>query len=169
MIEHGAAVIEADTAGFPSPLAWAGRHRVIPAAAPDTTELRAVMTPFYAVLEARRQAQTGTSVGSVLLSAHAAIADGDRSLAATFTREHGVSLRFFPAGQGPRDSSVFEICTPTPDRENACQRGGTLFSVLTIPPSQGDAKIAALPSTAWLPRPGLGVLVVGFIVSAAPG
>src|SRR5207244_9015974 len=68
-----------------------------------------VMTPFYAVLEARRQTQTATSVGSVLLSATAAIADGNQSLAARFAREHGVSLRLFPAGQGPRDSSVFEI------------------------------------------------------------
>src|SRR5262249_51874781 len=76
-------------------LAWAGRHRVLPAAQ-DTTELQTVMTPFYAVLEARRQTQSATSVGSVLLAASPAIADGNQSLAARFTREYGVSLRLFP-------------------------------------------------------------------------
>src|SRR5438874_8157885 len=104
--ERGAAVIGEGTF-----VAWGGRHRTVPAAQ-DTTELQAVMTPFYAVLEARRQTHTATSVGSVLLAATPAIADGDQSLAALFAREHGVSLRLFPAGQGPRDSSVFEICNP---------------------------------------------------------
>src|SRR3989442_7683168 len=114
------------------------------------------MTPFYAVLEARRQTQTATSVGSVLLSATPAIRDGDRSLAAQFARGNGVSLRLFPPGQGPRDSSVFEICNPRTPPSQACAPGDTLFSVQTIPPSQGDAKLAALADAAWLSpaRPG---------------
>src|SRR6266436_5050892 len=116
--------------------AWAGRHRTIPAP-DDTTELQVVMTPFYAVLEARRQTRTATSVGSVLLSATPAIADGDQSLTALFEGAHGVSLRLFPPGQGPRDSSVFEICTPRTPPPEDCAPGDTLFSVQTIPPSQG--------------------------------
>src|SRR5262249_35829842 len=145
---------------------WAGRHRVLPAAQ-DTTELQTVMTPFYAVLEARRQTQSATSVGSVLLAASPAIADGNQSLAARFTREYGVSLRLFPPGQGPRDSSVFEICTPRAPESRACAPGDTLFSVQTIPPSQGDAKLAALAGTAWLARLALAVLL-GVLLAAAP-
>ena len=164
-VEWGAVVLGADP--DPHPIAWAGRHRTVPAA--DTTELRAVMTPFYAVLEARRQTHAATSVGSVLLSASSAIADGDRSLAASFAREHGVSLRFFPAGQGPRDSSVFEICNPRTPPDKKCDRGDTLFSVLTIPPSQGDAKLAAVAYTASLARLGIAVLLVILLAAAPPG
>src|SRR3989449_9143373 len=159
--ERGAAVL-GDGA------AWAGRHRTIPARA-DTTELQAVMTPFYAVLEARRQTQTATSVGSVLLSATPAIPDGDRSLAAQFARGDGVSLRLFPPGQGPRDSSVFEICNPRTPPSQACAPGDTLFSVQTIPPSQGDAKLTALTDTAWFARLGLALLLAGLVVAAPAG
>src|SRR6266550_8689981 len=131
-IERGVAIIPADPNA--SPIAWLGRHRMIPRPPPDTTELQAVMTPFYAVLEARRQTRGGVAVGNVLLWAAPAIADGDRSIAAAFAREHDVALRFFPAGLGPRDSSVFEICPPP----SGCEHGDTLFSVQTIAPSQGD-------------------------------
>jgi signal transduction histidine kinase len=164
--ERGAAVLRDGTE--PAFVAWAGRHRTIPTAQ-DTTELRAVMTPFYAVLEARRQTQTATSVGSVLLSATPAIADGNQSLAAQFAREHGVSLRLFPAGQGPRDSSVFEICNPRTPPSTACAPGDTLLSVQTIPPSQGDAKLAALAYTAWLARLAIALLLVILLAAAPPG
>jgi len=159
--ERGAAVIRESTF-----VGWTGRHRTIPATQ-DTTELQAVMTPFYAVLEARRQADAVTSVGSVLLSAAPAIADGDQSLAAQFARAQGVSLRIFPSGQGPRDSSVFEICNPRTPPSQPCAPGDTLFSVQTIPPSQGDAKLAALADTAWLARLGLAALL-GILLAAAP-
>ncbi len=165
--ERGVAVL--NNGPDPDPVAWAGRHRKIPTPSPETTELQAVMTPFYAVLEARRQTDPATSVGSVLLSASSAIADGDRSLGAAFARDRGVSLRFFPAGQGPRDSSVFEICTPRAPPPEECAPGDTLFSVLTIPPSQGDAKLAALTQTASLARIGLAVLLVVLLVAAPPG
>jgi len=152
----------------PTLVAWAGRHRTFPALQ-DTTELRAVMTPFYAVLEARRQTQGATSVGSVLLSATPAIADGDQSLAAQFARAHRVSLRLFPPGQGPRDSSVFEICNPRTLPSRPCAPGDTLFSVQTIPPTQGDAKLAALTDTAWLARVGLAALLLILLAAAPPG
>ncbi len=165
--ERGAAVIR-EGREEPPFIAWAGRHRTTPGAQ-DTTELQAVMTPFYAVLEARRQTQTATSVGSVLLSATAAIADGDQSLAAQFAREHGVSLRLFLAGQGPRDSSVFEICNPRTPPSKPCPPGDIFFSVQTIPPSQGDAKLAALADTAQLARLGLVLLLAVLLATAAPG
>ena len=161
-IERGVVVLRND-AGFAHPLAWAGRHRAIPAA--DSTELQAVITPFYAVLEARRQTQGGTAVGTVLLSAVPAVADRGRAIGAKFAREHGVALRFYPAGQGPRDSSVFEICSPP----TGCEHGDTLFSVLTIPPSQGDAKIAALALATRLVRVALALTLVLLLVAAPPG
>jgi len=157
-LERGAAVLENGL----NPIAWAGRHRTIPVVG-DTTELRAVMTPFYAVLEARRQTQTAMSVGSVLLSTTPAIADGEHSFVAVFAHAHGVSLHLFPAGQGPRDSSVFEFCP------EGCASGGTLLAAQEIPPSQGDAKLAALAETAWLARLGLVVLLAVLLVTAPAG
>ncbi len=161
-LERGVTVLQGDP--DPHPVAWAGRRRTLPAQ--DTTELHAVMTPFYAVLEARRQARRGTSVGSVLLSAAPAVPEAERSFGAVFARDHGVSLRFFPPGAGPRDSSVFEICKPH-EPSTPCE-SADLFSVLTIPPSQGDAKLAALARTAWLARITLGVMLALLLV-AAPG
>src|SRR2546430_2339672 len=160
-IERGAAVLA--SGADPHPIAWSGRHRTIPAL--DTAELQAVMTPFYAVLEARRQTQGGVAVGSVLLAAAPAVPDGDRAMAATFAREHGVTLHFFPAGMGPRDSNVFEICPPPA----GCEHGDTLFSVQTIPPSQGDAKLAAVAQTARLAGITLTILLVILLIAAPPG
>ncbi len=129
-IERGAAVLHGDP--DPHPVAWAGRHRTLPPE--DTTELKAVITPFYAVLEVRRQTQRGTSVGSVLLSAALAV------------------------------SSVFEICKPH-EPATPCE-SADLFSVLTIPPSQGDAKLAAVARTAWLARITVGVMLALLLVAA---
>ena len=162
-IERGVAILPADLNA--PPLAWLGRHRIMPRPPPDTTELQAVMTPFYAILEARRQTHGGVAVGNVLLWAAPEIADGDRSIAAAFAREHDISLRFFPAGLGPRDSSVFEICRPP----SGCEHGDTLFSVQTIPPSQGDAKLSAIARTAWFARLGLGALLVLLLIAAPHG
>ena len=163
-IERGVAILPPDPSV--SPIAWLGRHRMIPRYPPDTTELQAVMTPFYAMLEARRQTHGGgVAVGNVLLWAAPEIADGDRSIAAAFAREHDVSLRFFPAGLGPRDSNVFEICPPP----SGCEHGDTLFSVQTIPPSQGDAKLSAIARTAGLARLVLGALLVLLLIVAPPG
>jgi signal transduction histidine kinase len=162
-IERGLVILPADSQA--GPYAWSGRHRMIPAPPSDTTELQAVMTPFYAVLEARRQTHGGVSVGSVLLSAAPAIADGDRSVGAVFARAHGVSLQFFPAGLGPRDSSVFEICPPP----SGCELGDTLFSVQLLPPSQGDAKLAAIAQAGGLARILLGALLVLLLITAPSG
>src|SRR2546423_4929040 len=55
-------------------VAWAGRHRFVPAR--DTAELPAVITPFYVSLEARRQTlDGGSAVGTVLLDAVPAAPD----------------------------------------------------------------------------------------------
>jgi signal transduction histidine kinase len=158
-IERGVAILGA----MGEPFAWAGRHRAVPA--PDTVELRAVITPFYALLEARRQTAIGPAVGTVLLAAAPALADQDRSVGAAFARTHGVALRFYAPGLGPRDSSAFEICEVPP----GCEHGDTLLSVLTIPPAQGDAKLAALARTARLAGLGLALTLVLLLGAAPPG
>jgi signal transduction histidine kinase len=154
-IERGVVIL--GTEG--DPIAWAGRHRAVPAL--DTVELKAVITPFYAALEARRQAGAGTAVGTVLLGAAPAVADQGRTVGAAFARAHGVALRFFGPGLGPRDSSVFEIC-PT-----ACEQSDTLVSVLTIPPTQGDAKVAALAASDRLAGLTLAATLI-LLLAAAP-
>src|SRR2546426_1888651 len=123
-LERGAVILEADG----EPVAWAGRHRFVPAR--DTAELRAVITPFYASLEARRQTQRGgTAVGSVLLDAAPAAPDRGDALSVRLERRHGVGLRFYPPRLAPADANVFDYATPD---------GPTLFSVQPIAPSQGE-------------------------------
>jgi signal transduction histidine kinase len=157
-LERGVTIVGPDG----DPVAWAGRHRAVPV--PDTAELRAVITPFYAVLEARRQTRDGGSaVGTVLLSAAPAVADQDRTVAAAFARRHGVGLRFFGPGLGPRDASVFEFC-PT-----KCEESATLLSVQTLPPPQGDAKLATVTRTARLAGLALAVTLALLLLAAPPG
>jgi signal transduction histidine kinase len=155
-IERGVVVLGPDG----DPVAWAGRHRAVPAA--DTAELRAVITPFYAALEARRQTHAGgTAVGTVLLAADPVLSNQGRTVAAGFARAHGVGLRFFAPGLGPRDSSVFEICPA------ACDVSDTLVSVLTIPPAQGDAKLTALADAGRLAGLALAATLL-LLLAAAP-
>src|SRR5438132_1764042 len=133
-VERGVVILGADG----KPFAWAGRHRFVPAR--DTVELRAVITPFYVSLEARRQTQAGgTAVGSVLIDAAPAARDRDGAVSALFARRYGVTLRFYVPHLAPVDSTVFDYATPD---------GRTLFSVQPIPPSQGDAKLAAVQGAA---------------------
>ena len=135
--ERGIVIFGADG----EPLAWAGRHRFVPAR--DTAELRAVITPFYVSLETARQTQGGgVAVGSVLLDAAPAVPDRVAALSVQFEQAHGVALRFYPARVAPRDSDVFDFC-PGP-----CEHSDTLFSVRPVPPSQGDAKLTELRATA---------------------
>ncbi len=154
-IERGVTILAADG----EPLAWAGRHRFGPA--PDTAELRAVITPFYVSLEARRQTQAGgTAVGTVLLDAAPAAPDREGALSAAFARAHGVALRFYPPPVAPADSDVFDYATP---------QGDTLFSVQPVPPSQGDAKLAALRDTAERAALGLAASLLFLLIAAPPG
>jgi signal transduction histidine kinase len=158
-IERGVAILGKGPDS--DPIAWAGRHRTVPA--PDTAELQAVITPFYAVLEARRQTQGGTAVGTVLLGAAPAVADQDRAVAAQFARAHGVTLRLFGPGLGPRDASMFDYCPA------GCDQNDTLFSVQTLPPSQGDAKLAAVVRTTRIATVALALSLILLLAAAAPG
>src|SRR5438876_1038069 len=143
-------------------VAWAGRHRFVPAR--DTAELRAVITPFYVSLEARRQTlDGGSAVGSVLLDAVPAAPDRGRAVSAQFEAAYGVALRFYTPGLAPREPDVFDYCPIS------CERGDTLFSVQPVPPSQGDAKLAALRGTTQRGGPALAVALVLLALVAPAG
>ncbi len=132
-VERGVVILAPDG----EPVAWAGRHRFVPAR--DTAELRAVITPFYVSLEARRQTlDGGSTVGTVLLDAVPAAPDRGRALSARLEDAYGVALRFYTPGLAPHDPDVFDYCPIS------CEHGDTLFSVRPVPPAQGDAKLAAL-------------------------
>ncbi|HEX4601991.1 MAG TPA: ATP-binding protein [Gemmatimonadales bacterium] len=153
--ERGVVILSPDG----DPLAWAGRHRFV--SARDTAELRAVITPFYVALEARRQ--HGAAVGSVLLDAVPAAPDRARAVSALFERDHGVALRFYPPRTAPHDPDVFDYAEPS--------GGGadTLFSVQPVPPSQGNARLAALHTTAERAGVALGLGLVLLFATAPPG
>src|SRR5882724_8318738 len=132
-VERGVVILAPDG----TPVAWAGRHRFVPAR--DTAELRAVITPFYVSLEARRQTQDGGSaVGSVLLDMVPAAPDRGGAVSARFEDAYGVGLRFYTPGLAPHTGEVFDYCPID------CAHGDTLFSVRPVPPAQGDAKLVAL-------------------------
>ncbi|HYL20183.1 MAG TPA: ATP-binding protein [Gemmatimonadales bacterium] len=157
-VERGVAILAADG----EPLAWAGRHRFVPAR--DTAELRAVISPFYVALEARRQTQGGgTAVGTVLLDAAPAAPDRSRAVSARFEDAHGVALRFYAPGLAPHDPEVFDYC-PT-----ECEHGDTLFSVQPVAPAQGDAKLAASRAVAVRAAVVLGAALLLLLIAAPTG
>jgi signal transduction histidine kinase len=133
--EHGVVIL--DETG--RPWSWAGKYRVPPRR--DTTELSARMTPFYVLLEARRQMGSWSAVGSVLLAADSAVPDQGQTVASHFVRTTGASLEFYTPGSAPLATDVFDYCLPscTPVAGEAAP--DTLFSVRTVPPSQGSYKL----------------------------
>ncbi len=114
-------------------LAWAGRHRLPPAAEGDSIGSRA--TGYYVVLEARRHSAEGrTAVAGVLIWAHPAVPDRSRSVAELFREGTEVGLTVYPPGSEPDSVDVFEYEEPT----TAGRR--LLFRVWPVPPEQGTAK-----------------------------
>jgi two-component system, NtrC family, nitrogen regulation sensor histidine kinase NtrY len=157
-VERGVAILAADG----EPLAWAGRHRFVPAR--DTAELRAVITPFYVTLEARRQTQGGgTAVGTVLLDAAPAAPDRARAVGARFEEAHGVALRFYTPGLAPHEPDVFDYICPD------CEHRDTLFSVEPVAQAQGDAKLAVWRAAAVRAAVVLGAVLVLLLIVAPAG
>src|SRR5207244_2800891 len=71
-------------------------------------------------------------------------------------------LRFYAPGLAPREGDVFDFC-PT-----RCESGATLFSVQSVPPTQSDAKLAALGAATGRAGAALAlVLLLGFITAPA--
>ncbi len=156
--EQGVAVL----APGGEPWVWAGRHRAVPAA--DSAELSARITPFYVVLEARRQTPAGgVAVGSVLLSAVPRPADPYTAVASAFAADHQIDVRITAPSAAPRDSSVFDYIDPT------STPGDTLFSVQLVPPGQGGAKLATFRAAGATVLVTLAAALLVFLVAAPPG
>jgi two-component system nitrogen regulation sensor histidine kinase NtrY len=144
------------------PWAWAGRHRLPPAARGDSIGSRA--TGYYVELEARRHTGDGrTAVASVLIWAHPAVPDRSRSLAELFRARTEVGLTVYPPNTAPDIADVYDYEEPT----TAGPR--LLFSVRPIPPEQGAAKELAYErgsgAVTWLV---LVILALGMSVASRP-
>ena len=142
--ERGVAVL--DTTGVFR--AWAGRHRVRPET--GSRELSVNISPFYVVLEARRQAGEHVAVGQVLLAAHSAIPDREGSVAAAFERATRSALEFYPPGTAPVEADVFDYCIPScsgSKSRHAVQRPRTCSvtrEIQTRPLDAGGRRVAIL-------------------------
>src|SRR5207237_1484124 len=75
-------------------------------------------------------------------------------------RRDGVPLWFYTPRLAPSDSSVFDYTAPD---------GRTLFSVQPIPPSQGDAQLAALHGAAGRAGTVLAAALLFLFMVAPPG
>ena len=130
--EQGAVML--DSAG--RAVAWAGKHRLSPQL--TGKELSARITPFYVILEAQRQEGAGLGVGQVVLAADSAVPDRDRTLAHAFARKTGSTLEFYAPQNAPGTADVFDYYL-----EGDAQPD-TLFTVRTVPPTQGTFKLDLL-------------------------
>jgi signal transduction histidine kinase len=144
------------------PWAWAGQHRLAPLASGDSIQVRT--TGYYVVLESRRHSAGGrTAVASVLVWAHPAVPERERSLTEQSRRRTDVTLRVYPPGGAPNLPDLFDYQEPT----TAGPR--VLFSVLPEPPEQGVAKELALErgdrAVTWLL---LIVLAIAFALARRP-
>lgn len=131
-LEHGVAVFRDGELW-----AWAGRHRL--PAMPDGPELSARITPFYVVLEARRQHAGRLAVAQVTLAADSAVPERHDVLSDRFLASTSVALQFFPPGRGPQNLDVFDYCIPTCHDTEVTP--DTLFGVRMVPPGQGPHKL----------------------------
>lgn len=155
--ERGVVIYEPDG----TPWAWGGRQRL----PPDTAraELAARITPFYVVLEARRQGANGREAAAdVLLDADSAVPDRSGSLAVRFAKATDVALRFYAPGRAPFVSDVFDYCLPA--CSDTAAHPDTLFSVRLVPPSQGSYKLAVLATNGQRVAVLFVVLVVAVMV-----
>jgi two-component system nitrogen regulation sensor histidine kinase NtrY len=115
------------------PWAWAGRHRLPPRVEGDSFAARS--SGYYVVLEARRHSVDGrTAVAGVLIWAHPAVPDRNRSLAELFRDRTEVGLAVYPAGTAPDGADIFDYEEPTTTGRRL------LFSVQPVPPEQGSAR-----------------------------
>ena len=91
-------VVVLDSIG--EPWVWAGRHRLAPRADGDSIAARA--TGYYVELEARRHTKEGgVAIAGVLVWAHPAVPDRERSLAELFRDRNEVDLAVYPPGTAP--------------------------------------------------------------------
>ena len=132
-LDAGVAILEHDG----TPWAWAGRHRLAPRAAGDSID--AAWSQYYVTLESRRHSARGrTVVASVLVWAHPSVPAREGSLAERFRAATQVALEVLRPVDAPDSPDVFDYCEPTTAGPRC------LFSVLSIPPGQADARALVL-------------------------
>ena len=134
------------------PVAWSGKFLSVPVPRADTLDL--VRTPFYVVLEARRQrADGGIAIASATLWRDAAVVTNGEDVRDAIRLPSGVSVRFEAAGNG--DSLV----APWP-LENPV----LALRVSAAPSQEGVTALLdrTRPLVAWL-------LVLFLVVCAASG
>ena len=136
--EQGAVVL--DEGG--RPWIWAGRHRIRVRA--NDRELSAHITPFYVVLEARRQVGPYTALGHVVLAADSAVPDRERTVASRFAAGTGFTLEFYDPAEAPGTTDVFDYCLPSCVPTEGFATPDTLFAVRAVAPSQGSRKLEIL-------------------------
>jgi two-component system nitrogen regulation sensor histidine kinase NtrY len=144
------------------PWAWAGRHRLAPRAEGDSVGARA--TGYYVELEARRHTREGgVAIASVLVWAHPAVPDRERSLAELFRQRNEVDLVVYSPGTAPEPAEIFDYV----DSTTAGPR--LLFSVEPVPVEQGAARELAYERAArvvtWLL---LAALACSFTLAIGP-
>src|SRR5262249_26076422 len=96
-------VVVLDSAGVP--WSWAGVQRLVPRT--PARELNARITPFYVMLESRRQIGNRVAIGHVLIAADSAVPDRERTVASRFAQSTGSVLEFYAPGRAPFRSDVF--------------------------------------------------------------
>jgi two-component system nitrogen regulation sensor histidine kinase NtrY len=132
--ERGVVVLGPDS----RPRFWGGIHRVPPE--PGAGKLIRI-TPFYVLLESRRQTGDGLAIGHVLVAADSAVPDRSGTVAARFSRRTGVDLQFFAPGAAPDSGDVLDYCAPSCAGVEGGAVPDTLFSVLLEVPQQGAHKL----------------------------
>jgi signal transduction histidine kinase len=153
-------VVVLDSTG--QPWAWAGRHRLAPRLEGDSVGSRS--TGYYVELEARRHTpEGGVAIAGVLIWAHPAVADRDRSLAQLFRERTEVDLVVYPPGTAPDSAEVFDYEEPTATGQRL------LFSVEPVPAEQGSARELAYERAArvitWVV---LAMLAFAFTLATGP-
>ncbi len=156
-VESGVVVLDPGGA----PWAWAGRQRLEPLVTGDSLAARS--TGYYLVLETRRHSTNGrVAVASVLIWAHAAVADRSRSLAEVYRRRTEVGLEVYAAGAAPDSADVFDYSEPTTGGDRI------LFSTRPLPPRQAEAREAAFSRgarvVAWAL---LALLLLAFVIGSS--
>ena len=156
--ELSLAVLQPDGA----PWAWAGRHRVLPAAGTDTLDVES--SPSYLALVRRRPCAHGrTAVATLLIWSVPSDPLHDQALVERFRRATDVALRLWPGDAAPDSPDVFDYQYDTPAGPR------TLFSLEAVPPDQGaHLALVSARGPARLAVVVLLLLLVGFR-AAGPG
>ena len=150
-------VVVLDCAGA-SPGPGPGATVSLPRAEGDSIGARA--TGYYVELEARRHTEDGgVAIAGVLIWAHPAVPDRERSLAELFRERTEVDLAVYPPGTAPESAEVFDYEEPTTagpaaalQRASRCRRSRATASELAYERGSRVVTWLVLAALAWPSR-----------------